>query len=116
MYRFFTLFSLKHMQDDMKLLCGDDDDRLWDISSAVFKFNPWVKMAIFCTGNFQKARTKSAIQFLAEEAEEMVRKRPEAKVISTPLPLSCVQTTDQIRTRLAGVCTVLFISSGKEYN
>ena len=25
---FFTLFSLKHMQDDMKLLCGDDDDRL----------------------------------------------------------------------------------------
>jgi hypothetical protein len=41
----------------MKLLCGDDDDRLWDISRAV-QIQSLVKMAIFCTGNFQKARTK----------------------------------------------------------
>jgi hypothetical protein len=56
-----------------------------DISRAV-QIQSLVKMAIFCTGNFQKAPTKSAIQFLAEEAEEMERKRPAAKVIPTPLP------------------------------
>jgi hypothetical protein len=62
------------MDEDMKLLCGDDDDRLWYISRAV-QIQSLVKIAIFCAGNFQKARTKSGIQFLAEEAEEMDRKR-----------------------------------------
>ncbi len=36
----------------------------------------------------------------------MVRKRPVAKVIPTPLPLTCVQTTDQIRTKSDGMCTM----------
>ncbi len=37
-----------------------------------------------------------------------------AKVIPTPLTFTCVQTTDQIEIRSAGVCTVL--SSGKSYS
>jgi hypothetical protein len=42
----------------------------------------------------------------------MDRKRPVAKVIPTPLPLTWVQTTEHIRTRSDRVFTVLLSSYG----
>ncbi len=40
--------------------------------------------------------------------------RPAAKVIPTPLPLTCVRTTDKICNRSAGVFTVMSSYNGQE--
>jgi hypothetical protein len=90
----------------MKLLCGDDDDRLW-IFPELFKLNPWRKWQFSAVEIFKRRQQNQQFNFLRRRRMTWTGSGPAAKVIPTPLTLTCVQTTEHIRTRSDRVFTVL---------